>query len=124
MESNIADIMFKVSQGSASRACHAGCMACTDVTIIDDPILENKFENFSLSLHHDDPAVHLTSTLSVVTIEDNDGKSHDSHMTRPLVSTTTCCFIDFVVLLECNETCSCHVYLRCVCLYCATCVHA
>lgn len=73
--SDIADIVFQVPQGSVSRNCHQGCMACTQVTILDDPILEDKYENFSLSLHHGDDAVHLTSTVSVVTVEDNDGES-------------------------------------------------
>ena len=74
MEEHIADIVFEVPQGRPSKVCDQGCMACTYVTIIDDQILEHKFENFSLSLSHKDSAVHFASSRSVVTVEDNDGE--------------------------------------------------
>lgn len=74
VKADIPDIVFEVPDGSLSKNCNQGCKACTNVNIIDDPILEEKFEHFTLTLHHSDPAVHLSATLSNVTVEDNDGE--------------------------------------------------
>lgn len=49
-------------------------MACTQVTIQNDAVLEEPYENFSLVLSHMDPAVHIASTSASVTIVDNDGR--------------------------------------------------
>ena len=70
----IKDILFEVPNTGSGRNCWPHCVACTQVTIQDDSVLEEQYESFSLVLNHEDPAVHLTSTQATVTIIDNDGK--------------------------------------------------
>lgn len=77
MEANINDIIFTVPGTSSSLLCEPFCTECTNVRIVDDNIFEAKFENFSLSLSHSDPAVQITSTSTTVTIEDNNSKPHN-----------------------------------------------
>lgn len=79
VDPNIADIVFEVPRsGSGSSGsntnCRIQCKACTQVSIINDGVLEELYEDFSLVLSHDDPSVHLTSTSATVTIVDDDGR--------------------------------------------------
>lgn len=74
VKDNISPIVFQVPEGSTRRECHPVCTACTQVEIRNDFIIEEKFETFSLSLSHSDPAVALTSESITVTIEDEDSQ--------------------------------------------------
>lgn len=71
---NIRPIVFQVPQGSTRKDCHPVCTACSQVEIRNDFIVEEKFETFSLSLSHSDPAVTTTSEIITVTIEDEDSQ--------------------------------------------------
>lgn len=68
-------ILFEAPEGSATKVCNPVCTACTSVEIMNDFIIEEKFESFSLSLSHSDPAVSLSSQNITVTIEDEDSES-------------------------------------------------
>lgn len=71
---NFSPIVFRVSDGSTTKNCDHMCIACTNVEIRNDFTIEDKFENFSLSLSHRDPAVFITSETISVTIEDEDSQ--------------------------------------------------
>lgn len=69
-------IVFRVPEESATKVCNpVVCTACTNVEIRNDFIIEEKYESFSLSLRHSDPAVSLSSQNITVTIEDEDSES-------------------------------------------------
>ena len=74
VDSDIPPIVFDAPIGPATKVCDPVCTACSNVRIRDDLIIEEKFENFSLSLSHSDQAVSLTSTAITVTIEDEDSE--------------------------------------------------
>lgn len=81
----IDDIVFVVpgyspgaiAQTVGSKMC-LPCRACTHVNVVDDPFVEDKYENFSLELNSSDPAVHFTSANATVILEDNDSMSDDN----------------------------------------------
>lgn len=81
----IDDIVFVVpgyspgaiAQTVGSQMC-LPCRACTHVNVVDDPFVEDKYENFSLELSNSDPAVHFTSANATVILEDNDSMSDDN----------------------------------------------
>ena len=55
-----------------------GTLACTDLQVVDDNVVEVNEENLTLTMSADDPQVTTTTTLSAtVTImeNDNDGNS-------------------------------------------------
>ena len=79
VDPRIRDIVFGVPEfvglfPTGSIVCDPYCLACTNVLITNDNILEQEVENFTLHLSHQDPAVHLISTSATVFIIDNDSK--------------------------------------------------
>ena len=69
-------ITFRVP-GEGTKLCTATpCTSCSDLEIVNDNIVEEKFEEFTLTLSHDDlGAVALTSASILVVIEDDDSES-------------------------------------------------
>lgn len=70
-------ITFNVPPEEGTKRCNSmPCTACSDLEIVNDNVVEEKFEDFTLSLSHDDlgGAVALTSASIVVIIEDDDSE--------------------------------------------------
>ncbi len=69
----ISNIVFEVEQGHVRR-CFPNCVACTQVTIQNDAVLEEEFETFSIDLSHSDPSVNITDRSATITIVDNNSE--------------------------------------------------
>lgn len=69
-------ITFSVVPEEGNKLCTSvPCTSCSDLEIVNDNIVEDKFEDFTLSLSHDDlGAVALTSASIMVVIEDDDSE--------------------------------------------------